>query len=442
MSDNSKSKKKAFAVGVLVFLLCGGGVFLFLILQGSEGPVAGGGSGFSYGNAARGKAESFFKFMSFDDAESLYSGPPQERPRVDVLKEKGEPTGPAASASASASDWGAPSRSSQGRPSPAYIPRMSGGGGSGLDGGGGGGSSQSTGGSGRFGDGSDSGSTKVTGKSPSGGGAAAAKGTFSSLKNARAMLGDGLNSGSAMTAKGKWDSAFGVGNGENSKSGELAYGNTGLVKLDSIKKGEVDNIKVNNPKSLKIPEPGAFKEDKDAETKDPVLQKAKQAAVDAAKTSMASAVGQGLAGAVGQGASSAVKGATASGPASGPASSSDPAAASNPATASDPASGNVTQMESGDCDPNLMGPQTAACSGILDQQVPGDTSISYKQVATTSEGKVYDVSFKGAGTGITDQYKDQQVFYNDTARMVVKKDGTVTFSGWNNNEVSPMEIGD
>ncbi len=278
MQDNNKERKKALIISVLVFLLGGGGIFLFFIIQGSNDLTGAGKSNFQYGTVTRGAVSSFFKVLGFDDKEPL-STSAKVRVEARGLLEDG-PTPPAADVS----DWMAKDKS-EGRPAPSrsgstVVPRMGGRGTSGVGGLGGGGT-RSSGGVSRFGDGSESGNTKLA-TAASGAAGVKGKGTLGALTNARAALGEALNSGSAMTAKSSWDRSFGVGSGSSHAGPSMAYGKTGLVNLDKIKKGEVDNLKTTDIKSLKTPEPGAMKLDKEAAAADPALKKANEEAVAAA----------------------------------------------------------------------------------------------------------------------------------------------------------------
>ncbi len=289
MAYNSNDRKKALLISMLIFLLGGGGIFLFFIIQGSNDLTGAGKNNFHYGNATRGAVSSFFKVLGFDDAEPL-SKAAKVRVEARGLLEDG-PTPPAADVS----DWMAPagktgnSGPSASRSGSTAVPRMSGRGTSGVGGLGGGGS-KSSGGVSRFGEGSDGGNTKLA-AAAAGAAGVNGKGTLGALTNARAALGEGLRSGSAMTAKSSWDRSFGVGSASTRGGPSMAYGKSGLVSLDKIKKGEVDNLKTTDIKSLKTPEPGAFKEDKDAEASDPTLKKAKEeAAADAAKKAAAEAL--------------------------------------------------------------------------------------------------------------------------------------------------------
>ena len=253
-----------------------------------------------------------------------------------------------------------------------------------------------------FGAGADGGNTRVTGKSLASAGADASKGTYGSLKNARAMLGEGLRSGSAMTAKGKWDSSFGVGGGSG-RGGDMAYGrSSGLVKLDVIKKGEVDNLKMDDNKSLDVPEVKGFKADKDAAAEDPVLQKAKESAEDALKKNIASA---GI-GAIGD-------------------------SLTKDGKSGEDGSGG-SPVDSGSC--NLDdGPPTPLCSAALDKQnkLPTDKSVDYKQLGTASNGdKIYEISYNGTGPGITEEFKGKDVDYSDKVTVQMNSKGEVKILSW------------
>lgn len=298
MADNSNKRKKTLIVSVLAFLLIGGGVFLFFVIQGANDLTgANKNDKFHYGGAARQAATSFFKFIGFEEVETVANPPDNKRNKERSLILEKQDTAAASSGGGAGSDWGAPSAARHGAPSPAYVPKMASGGGSGVGGASAGGT-KSSGGTARFSEGSDSGNTRITGKSLASAGGASSKGTLGALQNARAMLGDGLRSGSAMTAKGKWDASFGVGNAGAGGSSNLAYGKSGLVKLDAIKKGEIDNLKTTDTKSLKVPEPGAIKMDKADEAKETALAKVKDAAENAAKKNVAESLVSGAAGAL------------------------------------------------------------------------------------------------------------------------------------------------
>lgn len=317
MADNSNDRKKTLFISMLVFLLGGGGIFLFFIIQGSNDLTGAKGKGnFTYGEAAREGVTSFFKnigVISEEEKTLTVAGAIRLEAKEGILDDSKAPA-------ADVSDWMAPAggKSGQARGN-TTVPRMSGGGTSGVGGLGGGGS-KSAGGVSRFGEGAESGSTKITGTA-GGTGAPAGKGTLGALTKARAALGEGLQSGSAMTAKSSWDRSFGVGGGSAKAGPSMAYAKTGLVNLDKIKKGEVDNLKTTDIKSLKTPEPGAFKEDKDAESKDSVLQKAKQDAAEAAAKAAKEAIAKSMASAATDGlggTASAAKPATSSGKPSNP----------------------------------------------------------------------------------------------------------------------------
>lgn len=301
MQDNSRDKKKTLVVSVLAFLFIGGGVFLFFIIQGSN-DITGKGknASFSYGSAAREGVSSFFKSLGVipeDELKLSDAAVARLNTRGLPLDELGvKDTNP------DMSDWmrkGSDSSSSapgSSRGSATVVPRMSGGGGSGVGGKGGGGTS-SSGGVSRFGEGSTAGNTSVSAKSQGGAGGPAGKGTLLSLKNARSMLGEGLRSDSAMTARSKWGQSFGVGGG--GKSGDLAYNKAGLVGLDKIKSGEIASLKMDSKGSLKTTEVSSpvkdnegtskaldadkkTKEDMDAKMKAQLAQQAIDAAAAAA----------------------------------------------------------------------------------------------------------------------------------------------------------------
>ncbi len=270
MQDNSRDKKKTLVVSVLAFLFIGGGVFLFFIIQGSNDLTGKGKSSFTYGAAAREGVSSFFKSIGVvPDEEAI-----REIRKDDILAAYGfMPDGKTAG---DLSDWmskdsaaTAPQAPGGSAARPSAVPNMSKT--SMSQPGGGGGSSQSSGSSSRFGGGDNSRATSVSASAKTEGSGAAGKGTLGALKNARAMLGEGLRSDSAMTARSKWGQSFGVG-GSGGKSGELAYNKSGLVGLDKIKSGEIASLKMDKKGAGLAPEAGAFERDKNAESKDANLQ--------------------------------------------------------------------------------------------------------------------------------------------------------------------------
>lgn len=412
MADNSENRKKTLIVSVLAFLFIGGGVFLFFVIQGSNDLTNSGKKNtFTYGGAAREATASFFKFIGFDDVESIAKEGPKERPRekeyaaAGILDSAGT-----SSKSEDEVPWSRPPSSGRSA-SPSSIPRMEGGGTSGVGGGGGG--SKSSGGVSRFGEGSDSGNTKIAAKAPeAAAGGETGKGTLGALAKTRAMLGEGLRSGSASTAKAKWDAGFGSGHAGPGVGNELAYAKSGLVNLDKIKKGEIDNLKTTDPKSLKIPDVAApVKDEKAGAETDPALKKAQETAEDAIKKSMASS----MLGAVGQGLSNSVSGGSRG-------DTSDTAQANGP-------------MESGSCAPGSANP---VCQSVAGDKMKTDSSIQYSQVGTSSEGKLFEVSVNGSGPGITPGMKGESVNYTDTCIVLVKPDGTSEVKGWGAIKETPV----
>jgi len=290
MADNSRDKKKSLIVFTLLFLLAGGGGFMYMVIQGSNDLTGAGKKNFTYGSAAREGVSSFFKYIGLDTAdEHIVSKSGEIR-----AESKGVVIGEPVVKSSDISDWMAPSASkSQASAAPSVVPRMASAGLSGAGGIGGGGS-KSAGGLSRYGEGSSSGNTSVSKNGAAAAGGVAGKGTLASLTRTNALLREGMSSGSAMGAKGKWDSSFGVG--RSGSGGNLTYGKPGLVNLDGIKKGTIGNLKIADAKSLKVTDPSQFERDKDAESKDSVLnaakEEAKKAAEEAAKKAAAQAAMQ------------------------------------------------------------------------------------------------------------------------------------------------------
>lgn len=278
MADNSGNRKKVLVVSVMSFLLAGGGVFLFFVIQGSN-DITGKGknNNFSYGSAAREGVASLFRKVGFmPDEEELQAKMTEARMEARGFLPDGQP------ATVDLSGWmnkeSDSASASPARPSaPTAISKMAARAGTPV--GGGGGSSKSAGALSRYGGGSNVGATSVSNKSQASASGTTDKGTLGSLKNAKALLGEGLRSDSAMTAQSKWGQSFGAGPSGAGRSGDLAYNKPGLVSLDKIKSGEIASLKA--PKAA--PEAGAFLRDKEAEKKDSNLQAAKEAASEKSK---------------------------------------------------------------------------------------------------------------------------------------------------------------
>lgn len=392
MADNSSNRKKALIVSVLAFLLAGGGVFLFFIIQGSNDLTGANKKNFYYGSAARGAATSFFKFLGFDAAETISNPGNTQRnqDRTIALEKAGtELASAGGSASGSGSDdaWGVnPNGGRSGSSSPTTVPRMGGGGAMSGVGGASAGGTKSSGGVSRFGEGADSGNVKISGKSLASAAATGnAKGTLGALQNARAMLGEGLRSGSAMTAKGKWDASFGIGGGGRGGK-ELAYGKSGLVALDKIKSGEVDSLKTTDIKSLKTADVKGFKEDKDANVQlDSASQKAKENAEDSLKKSAAEALANEAVNSVGNSKAKA-----------------DPQA------------------------PEEMKTQAEGMKLDSDKSVGFKATTCGEGCPADAQGKqVFNMTFSGTGPGNMAGNEDKTVNYQDTYKVYMGNDGQI-----------------
>lgn len=397
MANNSNEKKRALVIFMLLFLATGGGLFLYMVIQGANDITGGGKGSFSYGNAAREAVTSFFKVVGIAEKDPIMEYGPGKRPLPkSVLEAKlaKKEAAEAAAADANLESWGGVKGRSA---APTSVPKMGGGGLSGAGALGGGGGSKSAGSVARFGGGSGSGNTRISNSGPSATGTTE-KGTLASLQNAKAALGEGLRSGSAMTAKGKWGTAFGEGSG---KGGQLAYASGGMVKLDTIKKGEVMSLKASYKKSPDIPEAGAFKQDKGAEAKDAGLQKAKKDAEDSIKKAAAEAAANAAAQAAAQGAGGT---------------------ATQPTGRSDRPATDTGGQSQGSCDANMMGPQTQVCSQALNMAFPDET-VSFQKLGSSSEGTLYSVKFDATDPPAT-----------QGSNMLVRPDGTVdwTFGEYKN----------
>ena len=405
MSDNSNSRKKALVVSVLAFLFIGGGVFLFFIIQGSEDLThKGKKNNFAYGFSVRDAVLPLFKRLGISTFEEDVV-----RPRK-VAEDTGGDLAAVAAAPADVSDWmannnsGAPSASAyRGSGSPTSVPKMAGRAGSPVGGSGGGGT-KSSGGVSRFGEGNTGGNVNVSAKAQAGAGGPAGKGTMATLKNARAMLGEGLRSDSAMTARSKWGQSFGVA-GSGGKTGDLAYAKTGLVNLDKIKSGEISNLKMDSKGSLKTTEVSSPVKDNDGTSKALSADKKLKEDAEAEMKKKAAAAGLDALG------NEPTK----------PKSEDE----EDPPEDKDP-------PNSGECNLN-DGPPTALCAAALgDGNTMGsDTKVGWQETKGGAGGsKRYEVTYSGTGPGISDEFKGQDVNYGDTAIMEVDSKGNVTIVEW------------
>ena len=284
---------------MLAFLLLGGGVFLFFIIQGSNDLTKSKNQNFQYGSVVRGSLAPFFKYLGVEDekpARSVHEGRlarfmEKETENIDMASWLNSNPGGGSAPPERARD----SRSASARGPAAVIPRMGGGGGGGIAGGGG---SKSSGGLSRFEGGSDKGNTKISAADPSAKpGAGRGSGTLGSLRGAQSLLSAGLRSGSAMTAKSSWDRSFGAGGGTShsaGRGGELAYGKSGLSNLDAIKSGDISNLKTTDPKAGNAPasSPPALAEDPE-KAKEDLMKDLGEKLVSGAASKGAGALGGG-----------------------------------------------------------------------------------------------------------------------------------------------------
>ncbi|OGR62183.1 MAG: hypothetical protein A2X31_03360 [Elusimicrobia bacterium GWB2_63_22] len=398
MADNSNNRKKTLFVSVLLFLAAGGGVFLFLVIQGSNDLTKGKGNTFTYGSAAREGVASFFKYLGGSSDEEKMS-----ELKTEMAEIREDLVATAQAANPDISDWVAPPSKPSASASPAAVPRMGGGRLSGAGGIGAGGS-KSSGGSSRFSEGSGLGNTRISKNTASATGTTE-KGTLAALTNARAKLGEGLRSGSAMTAKGKWDSSFGVGGG--GAKGDMTYGKSGMVNLDGIKKGEIDNLKVANAKSLKVTEPGEFQRDEKAESKDAGIQAAKAAAETAAKEAAEAAAKKAAAQAALQAASQGVGG-TAGNPANAASAPKDDRAGNN--------ANALAQI------PEVV-QENATTAIFQNQQTDSGTTLQDSAINFTKTADGFEATYTGTATP---SGGGKPFTYTQTA--IMKPDGTIT--GW------------
>ena len=283
MSDNRSRQKRTLIVLVVFFLLIGGGIFTFFIFQGLGDLRGDNKGGFSYGFAERVAVLPLFQYFGLSDNEKPAPirdrglDPALFKPRADISDWMAKPD---ASGGANGAKGGASSPAKA-----TVIPRMGGSSSGSMAGGSGG--SQTSGSASQFSAGSGSGNAKISAGQAGKGGAQGRGAALNALASAKASLGEGLRSGSAMAGRSKWGTAFGSGSG--GKSDNFAYAKSGLVKLDTIKSGEIESLKSSDISTL-MPTPV---KDLASEAKDPNLAKMKgKEGADAAKDALKSAVGQ------------------------------------------------------------------------------------------------------------------------------------------------------
>ena len=165
MAESKNSRKKAMAIFVLVFLACGGGVFLFLVFQGLGDFKPGDKGNFHYGFSPKNALMPLLSYFSPSDSEAVLAKKAKNR-----MESRGLDLSLLEGSKADVSDWmakggsasgSAPSQGGRSASSSSRTPVPSMGGGLGGLGGGGGGGSQTSGVSG-FGGGGGAGNTKVT----------------------------------------------------------------------------------------------------------------------------------------------------------------------------------------------------------------------------------------------------------------------------------------
>ncbi|MBI4801399.1 MAG: hypothetical protein HY796_02635 [Elusimicrobia bacterium] len=299
MTENKNSRKKALIIFVLAFLACGGGIFIFFVFQGLGDFNSGSKSNFHYGFSAKNALIPLISYFSRTDSEAELVKQTKNR-----LEARGLDVSLLDGSRADVSDWmdksggaGGSSGNAVARSASAAktaVPRM--GGGLGDISGGGGGGSQTSAALAQFSGPGGAGSTRISGAKAGQSAAAPGKGAMGALALTRAAMKEGIRSGSAMTAKAKWDQGFGVGAAGKAAGGALAYAKPGLANLDRIKKGDIADLKTLEPGSLTAAIPPPV-EDKSGS--DPLANKVKgkdggDAAADAAKL-----MAQNAAGAVG-----------------------------------------------------------------------------------------------------------------------------------------------
>ena len=279
--NTEKNKRKVLIVSLLVFLVSGGGVFTFFTFQGLEDLKDKPSFAFEYDSFPKKAFLPFLKYMGLVDTEVVSSLGKSSEAQSEYDPSKDPDFNPDAFSSgdvAVAGSKGAASghRGASGR---AYSP--SGKLGANMSGPG----AASSGGtktgftSSAFFSGSgfkDARTGKTVDASKMN---ADSKNLLARLEGTRSLLQTGLKSGSALTAKSKWDQGF-AGSGSGHTSGMIYSG--GATKLDKYDV-KPEDLKLGDDKGLTAPEPGEPQEDKAAEASDPLMQKAKEAAASMAQ---------------------------------------------------------------------------------------------------------------------------------------------------------------
>jgi len=279
-SRKSLGKKKSLVVGILSFLLAGGAMFLFMVMQGTKDiKNADARMNFSYGNVIAEAVAPLFEALGVKNSDNSLEESAKQRlyARTPELLElnlsdwtdSGSQSSSQSDSSSSSSDDSRSSYGSASAPSSEPYRKMEAALGSGRFGGGGR-SQTSSNGMSSFSKGSEDDAINI-----GGGSASYAKGSslpggkkkgVEVLKASRKMLSAGLTSGSANTARSEWNAAFGEGR-SSSKSGQLSgfagsktdldsYKDSGLVNLDKIKSGEINDLKMSDidGKHASVPE--------------------------------------------------------------------------------------------------------------------------------------------------------------------------------------------
>lgn len=278
----SLGKKKSLVVGILSFLLAGGAMFLFMVMQGTKDiKNADARMNFSYGNVIAEAVAPLFEALGVTDKNDeakgirnrLASRAPEMPLDISDWITEGKDSSSDKNGSSTASDGENSSGGYGSASAPSSEPYRKMEAALGSGGFGGGGRSQtSSNGMTSFSKGAEDDAINIRG-----GSASSAKGSslpsgkkkgVEVLKASRKMLSAGLTSGSANTARGEWSAAFGEGR-SSSKSGQLSgfagsktdldsYKDAGLTSLDKIKSGEINDLKMSDidGKHVSVPDAG------------------------------------------------------------------------------------------------------------------------------------------------------------------------------------------
>jgi len=266
--NREKEKKKVLFISLLIFLISGGGIFVFFIFQGIEDLKDKPGFEFEYNTAAKKALLPILKYVGIVDSEVLSVGkeiPVSENSKSIVLKDLTEENKDNTFQENDSKNFSSTKNSNRNYNTPYYSPnKLS----SNLSGGGNfssGGGSSTSGTLSKFSSGSINKEINISANSLNNSKMNEnAKNLLARLQATRSTLAEAYKSGSAQDAKYKWDKSF-VGSSAGGHS--MMFSNSGgAVKLDKID-AAVGDLKITDTKGLTAPTPDKPTVDKDATNK-------------------------------------------------------------------------------------------------------------------------------------------------------------------------------